>query len=67
MVAKLTENQKEIKDQKKEKLPPIKEWIKKIKFQTTKEIEVPERLLDQVIGQDKTVDIVKKLLSRNVM
>jgi Lon-like ATP-dependent protease len=60
MVAKLTEKQKRIKDQKKEKLTPIKEWIKKIKFQTTKEIEVPERLLDQVIGQDKTVDIVKK-------
>jgi Lon-like ATP-dependent protease len=60
MVAKLTGKQKRIKDQKKEKLTPIREWIKKIKFQTTKEIEVPERLLDQVIGQDKTVDIVKK-------
>lgn len=60
MVAKLTEKQEEPEEQKKEKLPSIKEWIKKIKFKTTEEIEVPERLLDQVIGQDKSVDIVKK-------
>lgn len=60
MVAKLTEKQELPEEQKKEKLPSIKEWIKKIKFKTTEEIEVPERLLDQVIGQDKSVDIVKK-------
>ncbi|MCK5112410.1 MAG: ATP-dependent protease LonB [Thermoplasmatales archaeon] len=60
MVAKLTKKQGESEEQKKEKLPSIKEWIKKIKFKTTEEIEVPERLLDQVIGQDKSVDIVKK-------
>ncbi len=41
-------------------LPPINQWIKKAKFKTTEEIEVPERLIDQVIGQDKTVDIIKK-------
>ncbi|PNX45442.1 MAG: hypothetical protein BV456_13590, partial [Thermoplasmata archaeon M8B2D] len=39
---------------------PIDEWIKNQKFGTTKEIEVPELLLDQVIGQDKAVDIVRK-------
>ncbi|PNX51165.1 MAG: hypothetical protein BV456_04245, partial [Thermoplasmata archaeon M8B2D] len=39
---------------------PIDEWIKNQKFDTTKEIEVPELLLDQVIGQDKSVDIVRK-------
>lgn len=60
MVAKLTEERNEPKGQKKDKLPPIKDWIKKIKFKTTKEIKVPESLLNQVIGQDKTVDIVKK-------
>jgi Lon-like ATP-dependent protease len=32
----------------------------KKKFKTTKEVEVPKRLIDQVIGQDKAVDIIKK-------
>ncbi len=31
-----------------------------MEFKTTAEIKVPERLIDQVIGQDKAVDIVKK-------
>lgn len=57
-MTKLTEKQKEAKKEK--VLPPIEEWIKKIKFKTTEEIKVPESLLDQVIGQDKTVEIVKK-------
>ncbi len=48
-----------IADQQK-RLPTIEEWIKKTKFKTTEEIDVPDKLLDQVIGQDKTVDIVKK-------
>ncbi|UCF12699.1 MAG: ATP-dependent protease LonB [Thermoplasmatales archaeon] len=60
MVAKLVKKQEEPEEQEKKKLPPIKEWIKKIKFKTTEEIKVPESLLDQVIGQDKTVAIVKK-------
>ncbi|KYK24095.1 ATP-dependent protease LonB [Thermoplasmatales archaeon SM1-50] len=46
--------------QDKEELPPINEWIRDIKFITTEEIDVPESLLDQVIGQDQTVAIVKK-------
>ena len=50
----------ESKEQKKEELSPIKEWIKKIKFETTKDIKVPKSLLNQVIGQDKTVNIVRK-------
>ncbi|UCD13888.1 MAG: ATP-dependent protease LonB [Thermoplasmatales archaeon] len=58
MVTKLAEEQKKPKEQK--ELPSIKEWIKKTKFNTTEEIKVPESLLDQVIGQNKTVDIVKK-------
>jgi Lon-like ATP-dependent protease len=60
MVTKLTAEQIELKKQKKEELPAIKEWIKKIKFETTKDISVPKSLLDQVIGQDKTVNIVRK-------
>lgn len=39
---------------------PISEWIQKQPFQTTKDIDVPERLLDQVIGQDNAVDVVRK-------
>ena len=43
-----------------ENLLPIDKWIKSQKFTTTKDINVPELLLDQVIGQDKAVDIVRK-------
>ncbi len=43
-----------------EDLEPIDEWIKKQNFETTAEIPVPERLLDQVIGQDQAVAVVKK-------
>jgi Lon-like ATP-dependent protease len=50
----------EKKDTQKNELPPVDEWIKTFKFKTTKDIKVPERLIDQVIGQDKTVDIIKK-------
>jgi Lon-like ATP-dependent protease len=50
----------ESKERKKKELSPIKEWIKKIKFETTKDIKVPKSLLNQVIGQDKTVNIVRK-------
>ncbi|MGB9719485.1 MAG: ATP-dependent protease LonB [Candidatus Anstonellales archaeon] len=31
-----------------------------MKYKTTEEIEVPKRIIDQVIGQDKSVEIVKK-------
>lgn len=54
MVDKLVEKQK------KEEIQPIDEWIKSQKFQTTEDIKVPELLLDQVIGQDKSVEIVRK-------
>jgi len=60
MATKLTEDQIEQHKQDKEELPPINEWIRDIKFITTEEIDVPESLLDQVIGQDQTVAIVKK-------
>jgi Lon-like ATP-dependent protease len=47
-------------EQSKEELPPIDKWIQDVKFKTTEEIKVPERLLDQVIGQDQCVAIVRK-------
>ncbi len=40
--------------------PPIEDWIKNIDVKTTKDIEVPELLADQVIGQDEAVSVVKK-------
>ncbi len=43
-----------------ENLESIDEWIKKQKFATTADIQFPERLLDQVIGQDKAVETVRK-------
>ena len=48
------------KKEKKKEQPSTQEWIKSQNFKTTKDIEVPELLLDQVIGQDKAVDIVRK-------
>ena len=41
-------------------MEPISEWITKQSFKTTEDIDVPDRLLDQVIGQDKAVDVVRK-------
>jgi Lon-like ATP-dependent protease len=40
-----------------------------LNFKTTKEIKIPEKLIDQIIGQDHAVDIVKKasLQRRNVL
>ena len=38
----------------------VDEWIKKQNFNTTKEIKVPPRLVDQVIGQDEAVEVIKK-------
>ena len=39
---------------------PVEKWIEKFRFKTTKEIKVPERLIDQVIGQDEAVEVIKK-------
>jgi Lon-like ATP-dependent protease len=47
-------------ESKKKEMQPMDEWIKPQKFKTTADIKVPELLLDQVIGQDKSVDIVRK-------
>ncbi len=33
-------------------------------FETTEEIEVPEKLIDQVIGQDGAVEIIKRQPNR---
>ena len=43
-----------------EKLPDARKWIKKLELETTKDIAIPKKLIDQVIGQDKAVGIIKK-------
>ena len=43
-----------------EELPSVGEWIKTQDFKTTKEIEIPDLLVDQVIGQDDAVVVIKK-------
>jgi Lon-like ATP-dependent protease len=59
-VTALSKQDTETQKKKEKKHPTIYKWIKKQKFKTTEEITVPEKLIDQVIGQDKTVIIVKK-------
>lgn len=41
-------------------LPDIDEWIKAKDFKTSAEIQIPKRLVDQVIGQDEAVQVIKK-------
>ena len=53
-------NNDNLDDKNTDNIPSIDEWISKKKFKTTADIEVPELLLDQVIGQDKAVEIVRK-------
>ena len=60
MKEKIQKKELSTKQQKKEEMPPIEEWIKSQNFKTTEDIKVPELLLDQVIGQDKSVEIVRK-------
>ncbi len=38
----------------------VDEWIKKQSFNSTADIKVPEKLIDQVIGQDEAVQVIKK-------
>jgi len=43
--------------------------FKELNFKTTKDIKVPEKLVDQVIGQDKAINIIRKAAKqkRNVL
>ncbi len=41
-------------------MPKVEEWIKGEEFKDTSEIEVPKHVVDQVIGQDSAVEIIKK-------
>ncbi len=54
---------------KEESVVPLDEWIEQQTFHTTAEIDIPEKMADQVIGQDDAVEVVKKAASqkRHVM
>ncbi len=41
-------------------IPPIDEWMNKVDFRSTAEVKIPERLVDQVIGQDRAVEVIRK-------
>ena len=41
-------------------LPDIDDWVKTQKVTNTAKIKIPKRLVDQVIGQDDAVEVVKK-------
>ena len=38
----------------------IEEWINEVKFETTEDVPIPERLVDQVIGQEAGSVVIKK-------
>ena len=53
----------------KESIAPLDEWIEDQTFSSTNDIEIPEKMADQVIGQDRAVEVVKKAAAqkRHVM
>ncbi len=38
----------------------VDEWVSKLNIKTTKEVQIPKVLYDQVIGQDEAAQVVKK-------
>ena len=57
------------KDITKESVAPLDEWIEEQTFSSTNDIEIPAKMADQVIGQDRAVEVVKKAAAqkRHVM
>src|SRR5512137_1539353 len=41
-------------------LPDVEDWIRSQKFQTTADVKIPSQLVDQVIGQDDAVMVIRK-------
>ncbi|MDR3282330.1 MAG: ATP-dependent protease LonB [Candidatus Methanoplasma sp.] len=39
---------------------PLEDWIEEQTFGSTKDIEIPEKLSDRVIGQEKAVEVMRK-------
>jgi len=44
-----------------------KELLGDIDFKDTSSITVPENLIDQVVGQDDAVEVIKRLRARDAM
>ena len=38
----------------------VEDWISNQSFKTTREVEIPEKMSDRVIGQDRAVEVMKK-------
>lgn len=38
----------------------VEEWIERQEFRSTKDVEIPQKMSDRVIGQDRAVDVMKK-------
>jgi len=43
-----------------EETTPVDEWIKQLDFRSTAEVRIPERLVEQVIGQEAAVEVIRK-------
>jgi Lon-like ATP-dependent protease len=41
-------------------LPDVEDWVKSQRFETTAEVKIPPQLVDQVIGQDEAVMVIRK-------
>jgi len=41
-------------------LPDIEDWVKSQPFSTTADVEIPSKLVEQVIGQDDAVKVIRK-------
>jgi len=41
-------------------LPDIDDWMRSKEFKTSAEIQIPKKLVDQVLGQDEAVMVIKK-------
>ena len=50
-------------------IAPLDEWIETQTFESTEEIQIPEKMADRVIGQDRAVEVIRKAASqkRHVM
>ncbi len=39
---------------------PVDQWVRRHRFSDTCDVEIPDRLVEQVIGQDRAVQVVRK-------
>jgi len=41
-------------------LPPVDEWVRTLEVRSSAEVKIPEKLVEQVIGQDEGVEVIRK-------